>query len=320
MMRRITIMMVMMLGLVASAQEMKVKEMRWATNDLTACVHPRKDLNDTVCAVVKVIAPLKEMAFEGSIIGDVEYKTGEYWVYVTDNTRFLKIKHPLHEPLMVDFNTFECGRPKSKNTYELKIYSSSTAVTESTRSVESILAEVKEVYDKNDWMRVRELCMQIPDNPEAQFYIGDSYMSGGKGNSDYQQGLYWFKKSSASGCALGQFGLGYVYYAGQGVPQNHKEAIKWFQMAAEQGLAHAQGQLGTMYILGEGTAKKPKEGFKWIQKAAGQGVVEAQYALGVYYYVGMGCRRNKEEAYKWLKSAADQGCEEAKKFIKDNKF
>lgn len=103
------------------AQEFSVKSFSLLQSDLTALTQPRKDLNGEKCALVKVVLGLQGAKFEGNIIGSVEYKTGEYWVYMPQGSRMLKIKHPNSSPLMVTFATYGidilgCGR-----TYELSM-------------------------------------------------------------------------------------------------------------------------------------------------------------------------------------------------------
>jgi hypothetical protein len=56
-------------------------------NDLSASTYERKDLNGQACALVKVQLAAYGAKFEGNVIGEVAYKTGEYWVYMTEGSR-----------------------------------------------------------------------------------------------------------------------------------------------------------------------------------------------------------------------------------------
>ena len=62
----------------ALAQKLMVESFKLAGSDLTAQTQPRKDLNDRNCALIKVGLGLQGAQFEGSIVGNVENKTGEY--------------------------------------------------------------------------------------------------------------------------------------------------------------------------------------------------------------------------------------------------
>ena len=120
---RITLMAVALLlsALVGWGKQMTVNDYNQLAGDLTARIYPREDLAGKKCALVKVVTALKDVGFEGNLVGEPEYKLGEYWVYLTNNTRYLKIKHPDFDPLMVDFDNFSAGRPQTESTYELKL-------------------------------------------------------------------------------------------------------------------------------------------------------------------------------------------------------
>ena len=101
------------------AQELLVKSFKIATSDLTAQTQPRKDLNARNCALIKVGLGLQGVQFEGSIMGNVENKTGEYWVYMPQGNRMLKVKHANYAPVMVTFADYGVEKVESNRTYEL---------------------------------------------------------------------------------------------------------------------------------------------------------------------------------------------------------
>lgn len=81
-----------------SAQELTIRSFR-QSNDIIARIDERKDLNNQPCALIKVQVALKDVKFEGSVIGEPLYKTSEYWVYVPQGKQTLRIKHPNYLPL-----------------------------------------------------------------------------------------------------------------------------------------------------------------------------------------------------------------------------
>ncbi len=89
--------------------------------DLTASTNMRRDLNGEPCALLKVAFNKPGLAFEGSVIGYVSYTAGEYLVYVTANTRFLKVKHQDFDPLEIDFKLTEIGPLEGKKVYMVKL-------------------------------------------------------------------------------------------------------------------------------------------------------------------------------------------------------
>ncbi len=110
----------MMLPL-AIAQELMVKSMEILPMDLSASIHPRNDLNGKACALVKVKMPLEGAVFEGNVLGSVENKAGEYWLYMSEGTKQLRVKHPGFASVHVMFRDYGIKALESKVTYELSI-------------------------------------------------------------------------------------------------------------------------------------------------------------------------------------------------------
>ena len=106
------------------AQKLTVESFKLASSDLTAQSQSRKDLNDRNCALIKVGIGLQSVQFEGSIMGNVENKTGEYWVYMPQGNRQLKVKHANYAPVMVTFADYGVEKLESNRTYELIITAS----------------------------------------------------------------------------------------------------------------------------------------------------------------------------------------------------
>ncbi|WP_278855535.1 SUMF1/EgtB/PvdO family nonheme iron enzyme [Leyella stercorea] len=116
------------------AQKLTVESFKLAGSDLTAQTQPRKDLNDRNCALIKVGIGLQGVQFEGGIMGNVENKTGEYWVYMPQGNRQLKVKHANYAPVMVTFADYGVEKLESNRTYELIITASgSTQVAQKQR-------------------------------------------------------------------------------------------------------------------------------------------------------------------------------------------
>ena len=125
-MRKILLSLVLLFAALSSvlAQELTVKSFKLAGSDLTAQTQPRKDLNDRNCALIKVGVGLQGVQFEGGIMGKVENKTGEYWVYMPQGNRQLKVKHVNYAPVMVTFADYGVEKLESNRTYELIITAS----------------------------------------------------------------------------------------------------------------------------------------------------------------------------------------------------
>lgn len=105
----------------ASAQKLTVESMKAAPYDISASQYERKDLNGQACALVKVQLAAMGAQFEGNVIQPVEYKTGEYWVYMTEGSKELHIKHPSFVPLAVNFRDYGIKGVEQKVTYVLTL-------------------------------------------------------------------------------------------------------------------------------------------------------------------------------------------------------
>ena len=131
-MRKILLFLVLLFTAISStlAQKLTVESFKLTSSDLTAQTQPRKDLNNRNCALIKVGIGLQGVQFEGSIMGNVENKTGEYWVYMPQGNRMLKVKHANYAPVMVNFADYGVEKLESNRTYELVVTASGGAQAE----------------------------------------------------------------------------------------------------------------------------------------------------------------------------------------------
>jgi uncharacterized protein len=141
-------------------------------------------------------------------------------------------------------------------------------------------------------------------NVDAQYTLGNVYLTGRGAPQNYKEALKWFRKAADQGKADAQSNLGYMYAEGWGVPQDYKEAAKWFRKAAERGNVRAQSNLGALYAVGQGVPEDDREALKWWRKAAEQGNARAQHNVGVMYAAGRGAATDLVQAYMWLQLAA----------------
>ena len=103
---------------ITGAQVLKVMSFRLATNDISAVKYQRLDLNGQSCALIKVGLGVQGAKFPGTeVVGDVKFDTGEYWVYVVDGTKKLKVMHNDYTPLYIDFSNYPEQRLEGGRTY-----------------------------------------------------------------------------------------------------------------------------------------------------------------------------------------------------------
>lgn len=102
----------------AYAEEIKVKSFSMQMDPMTVPMQ-RKDNNGNICALVKVIIPSAKATFEGSLIGDCDFKTSEYWCYLAPGSKHIKVKYPGCEPLLINFESLIGTGVKGSMIYEL---------------------------------------------------------------------------------------------------------------------------------------------------------------------------------------------------------
>ncbi|MBP3298514.1 MAG: PEGA domain-containing protein [Muribaculaceae bacterium] len=89
----------------------------------------RPDANGVEAALVKVLLPVQGVEFDGNMIGDAEFHTNEYWVWleayregISPGTREFKIHCPGAETLRVCFTDFsDIALLSPKTAYELRL-------------------------------------------------------------------------------------------------------------------------------------------------------------------------------------------------------
>ncbi|MCD4665089.1 MAG: PEGA domain-containing protein, partial [Bacteroidales bacterium] len=88
-------------------------------NDISATRFPKHDANDKLCALIKVISDIDQLGFESNlgIVGNIEKKTGEYWIYVSPGERKLS----MWGPNLLKYNLNLSTLPKSGKVYQVVV-------------------------------------------------------------------------------------------------------------------------------------------------------------------------------------------------------
>lgn len=105
----------------SSAQGLTVEGMELSGMDLSASTDRRIDNKGKNCALVKVLLAASDAQFEGSILEPVEFKEGEYWVYMSEGSSQLTIKQPDYPSLTVYFIDYAIDGVRSLTTYKLTV-------------------------------------------------------------------------------------------------------------------------------------------------------------------------------------------------------
>jgi len=323
------------------AQELTIKSLTPAPMDLSASQNERKDLAGQTCGLVKVQLAATGAQFEGNVIGQTEYKTGEYWVYISEGTYMLTVKHPNFVPLDINFKDYGISGVSAKATYKLILLL--------PESREESMQQFTIRYSPKD-------AIVIIDSKPYQGYNGEVTVSLPVGQHNYLvtasgydpiEGSIRLKASASStlridlektkvnneNSPMGKSQLSEnveelptttsvsssmtasemnilgddYYYGRNGKKKDYGEAVKWYRKAAEQGDADGQYNLALMYRNGYGVPNDDVEAVKWYRLSAEQNNVLAQANLGGMYDRGIGVPHDYTEAFKWYKKSAEKG-------------
>lgn len=137
MMKRFFVFLLMQISLfsVAFSQELIVKSLKVSEGDISAQIQPRLDTNDRNCALIKVGLTLDDVQFDGNLMGKVEHKIGEYWVYMPQGNSMLRILHKDYTPLMINFFDYGLGKLQSGVTYVLTLEKPTNAVVQQKQTI-----------------------------------------------------------------------------------------------------------------------------------------------------------------------------------------
>lgn len=326
-----------------SQKKLEVVSFNMSTSDISARTNQREDTNGEACALIKVQLPIPHAIFEGNVIGRVEHKTNEYWVYMPQNSIHLDIKLEGYSTKSLDFK--DCGVPKleSKATYEL-------CVLPKEPNAPQLYDEGMTALAKNDMITAYEklenaansgyayanyilgsIQVQPYEIPEGQEWIEDP-----NPGEAYQAAYNYYKKAAEANIPEALYALGTFltqYNENKGTdrdpwdPNIYKAKISpedcspayissLIRKAADLGVADAQWMMC-----------KEK---KWCEENANKGIAIAEFAMGLRcdttfyddtydYPKAEEIIPNEEEqrlinygeAYKWYSKAAEKGLDAA---------
>ena len=103
-MRHILLSIFLFLCATSMAQDIELKDLK-LVNATSANASMRKDINGRTGCLLRLQMKEEGAQFEGNILGDVEYKNGEYNIYMTHGSRRLSIKHDNYLPVTIVFYT-----------------------------------------------------------------------------------------------------------------------------------------------------------------------------------------------------------------------
>lgn len=177
------------------SQSLHVKSFDYAQKDLSARTNKRTDINEKACALLKVRLALPNAKFTGEITGTVEYKTSEYWVYLSPGAKKVNMAISGFLPLDVVFADYGYQKLESLNTYIL------TVELPASHNQSNQMQRVRfDVMPKNAKLKVDNLDFEITDghvevpltvgthnySVSADYYVSQSTTLVLDGQSEYK--------------------------------------------------------------------------------------------------------------------------------------
>ena len=294
------------------AQKLFVEQML-VTKDLSASRYRRIDTNGDPCGLIKVQLAAADAKFEGNIIEPVDYKNGEYWVYMTKGSRELHIKLSGYIPIELHLADYKIPLGvQPLTTYRLTVLmpqSETLSVGEQRRKVADAYVEGRQGKEHNyseafnNYIEAAEL-----NDPISMTEVGFRYMTGQGVEKDSLKAVEWFtkaipllQKAAENEDAEAQNELSRLYSCGYGINKDEIESRKWFLKSAENGYAQAQFMLGLEFEHGSSEDKDGQMAVYWYLRAASQGHTAAMEMLANMYEKGDAVEKNKSIADKWYK-------------------
>ncbi len=118
--RIVYLLMLIIYGQQSYSQGFKVKEFSQNVSDGSA-FHAPLGPDGHQCGLIKVRTDDAMLQFRGDVVGEVENKMNEYWVYMPQGSNQLRILHPNFLPMTVVFSGYGIAGIDPKHTYILTL-------------------------------------------------------------------------------------------------------------------------------------------------------------------------------------------------------
>lgn len=307
---------------VFAEKKIQVVSFKQSTSDISARTNQREDPHGIPCALIKVQLPLRNAIFEGDIIGEIAYKTNEYWVYMPQKSTRIEVRLPYFEKLSIDFNQYGISGVESKGTYELCLLRKEDGAPQLYDEGVTALA-------KNDVTTAFDKLQKASDAgyAPAAYMLGYTAIAPFDRNYDedpntqeaYQEAYDYLKKAADKGYPEAQYALGRLLLDYKdGYPeelskikadqkfQDQQNIMDLMKQAADNGVREAQ------YLLLSDDL--------WCKENAGKGVAMAEFGMGLRFdpsvmitdfpmleSLEISPEEDYETAVKWYRKAADKG-------------
>lgn len=151
----------------------------------------------------------------------------------------------------------------------------------------------------------------------AQYNLAMMYSNGESVFVDYQQAVYWFRKSASQGFPPAQYRLGELYYFEKGgLPKDLGKAVALFRQAAELKDPDAQLNLAMLHATGDGLPLDTEKALHWMTQAyRGGNDTALEYKHMLTDSEDKRFTTNQQDRF-WIEKAAELGIKEAQQALR----
>ena len=249
------------------------------TQAIQAMTHRRDDIKGNACALLKVQFPVNNVHFGGNIVGEVVFKTNEYWVYMPSGEKEIRVFHEGIDSISIHFSDYGVAELEPKITYELTLF-------EKRKDAPQLYNEGMIAWAENDIAKAYCCLKTAAENGYTYAYYSLSRLF------DLQDFEDSFQKEIAI------------------LSSNYLD--KFNKNGNEDSIAHKDENMPIILskedIRNKGL-KFEEEGqyekaIYWYQRGDEKGDCVSQYCLGRMYDLGLGLGRNYAQAAELFKKAS----------------
>lgn len=259
---QIAVLYIMLFGTEIFAQKIITKSVTVNFMDASASTNRRADENGVPCALLKVAAINKNVEFSGDIVGEIENKVNEYWVYMKNGSDKIVVSAPSYSPNTIVFSDYDIDHLESKITYSIVLSFDESNFKDSNTNNELAFSKYKEAA--------------LTGNPSALVELGKCYLYGLGTLENPSEATRCFDKAAVQGNAEAMFFIGNSFYFAQGNPVDYEKAVNYYTKAAKKDYAPAIYYLGLCYENGKGVTKNSQKAYKYYMEAAKKGYAKAK--------------------------------------------
>ncbi len=150
---------------VAYANRINIERIRLAQSDLSARTFSVKDLNGANCALIKMYIAIPEVRCQGNIVKIEENNIGEYWIYMTEGSKELRVNIPNSIPIDINFLNTDVAAPLSSGmVYEIYFSVEDLSPTMSISSFNNAMAHRSTLIKEGKYEDAIESLAAIKDS------------------------------------------------------------------------------------------------------------------------------------------------------------